>query len=401
MLSLSSDVSFHFELLRVLSNARYSGADVGEVLQAASQITPGDFESFAVTFANLASRVHSQAEALPQKSVASRRDFYLRAATYFRAADFYLHGNPNDARINEYQIKSVDLFEKARELLSYPSERITLEADGFKIPAIIYRPGADRSKPLPTMIMASGFDGSQEELMHVHGFAALERGYNLITYEGPGQPTVLREQNLGFIAEWEKAVTPVVDFAISQPDVDASKIGLLGVSMGGYLAVRAAAFDHRIAAVIANDAVYDVYATFVQGTPPKLLGLLENGQTEEYDRIIFESGAMQQASTSTRWGFEHGLYSFRTSSPAALLQRTKKMTLKGLADKVKCPVWLGNAEHDEFFKGQPEQAKEALGDKGKLVTLTMEDAAGHHCHLGATVLLNQIVFDWFDEVTSN
>lgn len=76
------------------------------------------------------------------------------------------------------------------------------------------------------------------------------------------------------------------------------------------------------------------------------------------------------------------------------------MTLEGVADQVECPVWLGKAEHDEFFQGQPEQAKEALGDKGELVTLTMDDAAGHHCHLGATVLLNQIVFDWFNNVTS-
>lgn len=400
MLPLSSDVSFHFETLRVLSSARYYGADVGEVLQAAAEITPGDFQSFAAAFSKLANRVYLQAESLPEKYTVSRRDFYFRAATYFRAAEFYLHGNQSDPRINEYLVKAFDSFEKARKLLDYPSERITLDADGFKIPAVIYRPGHDRSTPRPTMIMGNGFDGSQEELLHMHGFAALERGYNVITYEGPGQPTVLREQNLGFIVEWEKVVTPVVDFAISQADVDASKIGLIGVSMAGFLAVRAAAFEHRLAAVITNDAVYNVYSAFTKMTPPALLELLEAGQTETYDNIVLEALADGKLPTTGQWGLEQGLWAFRTSSPSVVLQRAQAMTLEGVADQVECPVWLGKAEHDEFFQGQPEQAKEALGDKGELVTLTMDDAAGHHCHLGATVLLNQIVFDWFNNVTS-
>lgn len=236
--------------------------------------------------------------------------------------------------------------------------------------------------------------------MHIHGFAVLERGYNLITFEGPGQPTVLREQNLGFIADWERVVTPVVDFAVSQPDIDDSKIGLLGISMGGYLAVRAAAFEPRISAVIANDAVYDVREAFVKLMPPEWKALLEGGRFDEFDQVVRGFLASGKAPTTFRWGTDQGLWSFRVSTSSAFFEAVKGMTLDGVADKVKCPVWLGKAEHDEFFQGQPEKAKEALGDKGKLVELTMDDAAGHHCHLGATVLLNQVIYDWFDEVTS-
>lgn len=81
-----------------------------------------------------------------------------------------------------------------------------------------------------------------EEMLHINGFAALSRGYNVILYEGPGQPTVRRSQNLGFIADWERVGTPVVDFAVARPEVDAEKLVLYGYSMGGGLCVRAAAF---------------------------------------------------------------------------------------------------------------------------------------------------------------
>lgn len=80
------------------------------------------------------------------------------------------------------------------------------------------------------------------------------------------------------------------------------------------------------------------------------------------------------------------------------INRTKKMTLKGLEEKIKCPIWVRLAEEDLFFKGQPEKVKEALGEKATLVTLTMEDAAGQHCHIGALALMNQHVMDWFQNV---
>ncbi|RKL01743.1 hypothetical protein BFJ71_g5072 [Fusarium oxysporum] len=89
------------------------------------------------------------------------------------------------------------------------------------------------------------------------GKAILERGMNVITYEGPGQPTVRRKQNLGFIHEWEKVVTPVVDYLLTRPEVDPKSIGLLGYSFGGMLAPRAAAFEHRLAPVFAVDGVYE------------------------------------------------------------------------------------------------------------------------------------------------
>ena len=68
---------------------------------------------------------------------------------------------------------------------------------------------------------------------------ALERGYNCLTFEGPGQGGVIRKQNIPFRYDWEKVVTPVIDYALTRDrDIDPNKIALMGTSMGGYLAAR-------------------------------------------------------------------------------------------------------------------------------------------------------------------
>ena len=402
MLQLSPDSGFHYEILRTLAHARYYGADVGEVLQAAQDIEPGNFESFSKAFDALATRVYSQAEKIDQsKYPVSARDAYFRASNYFRAADFYLHGKSEDPRINELWTKQTDAFDKANALLSSPGHRVTFRSDGFDVNGIYYETQiGDPSAAKPTLILGNGYDGAQEEMLHVCGFAALERGYNVIAYEGPGQPTVRRQQDKGFIKEWEKVITPIVDFLEKRPEVDNKRIGLMGYSMGGWLCLRAAAFEHRVAAAIAVDGVYSVGEAYSNMLPPPWTALREKGDTQGLDFAIKDFLGNPKASTGLRWGVEQGLWSFNLTSPSEYLDRTDLMTLEGIADGIKCPVWVGEAGDDEFFCGQPQKVKDALGDRATLVKLGMEDAAGHHCHVGAGVLMNQIVFDWFEDIVS-
>jgi len=123
--------------------------------------------------------------------------------------------------------------------------------------------------------------------MHTCGFAALERGYNVLTYEGPGQPTVRREQKLGFIHDWERALKPVVDRALTRPEIDARQLASIGISMGGYLAGRAAAFEPRLEATILIDGVAEMFSTFSAGVPPELLSMLDDeASRDRFDALI-------------------------------------------------------------------------------------------------------------------
>lgn len=385
MLKLSSDDTFHFEIMRVLSAARYAGADIAEVLAAAGDIEPGNFESWYKQFHKLAERVESS---LSRNCIGVSGSLDARCplsgCKLLQGGGFFLHGNPSDPRINELWTCQTEAFSRAISLLPVAGERLTLQGTGFQIPAIFYR-ASDYDAARPTLLMCNGYDGSQEEMLHVSGLAAFERGINVITFEGPGQPSVRRKQDLGFIADWERVVTPVVDLCEALPEVDMSRVGLLGYSMGGFLAARAAAFEHRLAAVIYIDGVYDVYQSFTSALPPTLLTMLDLG-----DKKRFNDGMERaiNAYTKMRWAVEQGLWSFKAASAFDLVKQAEGMSLRGLADRIVCPVLVCDAEHDRFFQGQPKQLATALGTRATLHLFTAADAAGEHCHVGASALIS-------------
>ena len=91
------------------------------------------------------------------------------------------------------------------------------------------------------------------------------RGYDCLTFDGPGQGNALWKQGLHFRPDWERVITPVVDFALNRPGVDPKRIAIQGISQGGYWVPRAVAFEKRIAAAIADPGVVDVSASPLSG----------------------------------------------------------------------------------------------------------------------------------------
>lgn len=275
MYPLSNDTEFAFMLEATLSLWNNFGANTGEVLRAASQIIPGDFDSWYKEFMFLADRIHDKAEAINAKRFpVSPREAYFRSATYYRAASNFLYTNLSDPRIYSVWNSALGDFDKAISLLPVPAERVNIiSATNFTVPAIFYStqssvniPGDQQQNPShvtkrPTVMVGSGYDGSQEELYHSVGREILDRGWNFIKYEGPGQPTVRRQQGLGFIPEWWEVDTPVVDYLTKRHDVDTDKIALIVVSFGGTLAPLAASREHRLSAVVAIDGLTDFFSS--------------------------------------------------------------------------------------------------------------------------------------------
>ena len=279
-------------------------------------------------------------------------------------------------------------------MMDIPPVWETVQADSFKVPFIFFRASKD-SSPRPTMIIGNGLDGSMEEMIHMHGLQAMERGYNVVLYEGPGQPSVRRQQNIGFIHDWERAVTPIVDYLVAQPCVQQDRIILIGKSLGGYLAARAAAFEKRLAAVILIDGVYDLY----QG-----IGRMIGTDAMEYERKGDEEGFKQACqrvmanSVNLEWLINQFCWAC-IATPYQVMQLLKKMTLRGIEDRITCPVFIAGAENDLFDDiDQPGQTKHALGDKAYLKRFTAREAADAHCHVGATAFCNQVIFAWLSTV---
>jgi pimeloyl-ACP methyl ester carboxylesterase len=115
-------------------------------------------------------------------------------------------------------------------------------------------------------VFFGGYDSTLEELYFVLPAAAPQRGYSVLTFEGPGQGGALREQGLTFTHEWEKPTSAVLNEFLAHHDRP-PKIILVGMSMGGFLAPRAAAFDDRVDGVVAFDVFYDLSETVRRYVP--------------------------------------------------------------------------------------------------------------------------------------
>ena len=270
------DTSFWYETQRTLGHTAYGGADVGEVLTTAQAITAGDYDSWHDEWLATADRVAAEAEKmLANGHRISARDGLMRANNYYRTAEFYLHGNPDDPRIDHAYDRARECFHTAATLFDPPIEAVEIPYENTVLHGYFYRgagagPGRDQDTPRPTIIMHSGFDGTCEELHWSGAAAAQERGYHVLTFDGPGQPAARRFDGLVFRPDWENVVTPVLDWLLTRPGpsvADPNRVALLGLSMGGLLAPRAAAFEHRLAACVAMDGVYDLGITVTNNMP--------------------------------------------------------------------------------------------------------------------------------------
>ncbi|KAH7349787.1 Alpha/Beta hydrolase protein [Plectosphaerella cucumerina] len=394
---LSEDGSFHFELLFTLGNTVFGAGDVNDVLAAAKHIEAGNFTSWLETFYALAEQTKKQAEDADNAyDPVNVREAWFAAANYYRQADFYNRADWTDPRINGFWLEQRAAFDKALAALPIPGERIQIPTDNFTIEAIWYSAAADRVKR-PTLIIGNGYDASQEDSYHAFVVPALARGWNVITYEGPGQPTVRRNDDIGFIPDWEKVLTPVIDELLIRKGcfVDRDRLVLVGISMGGYLAARAAAFEPRIKALVLNGGVWDVYEGYSAQLTPDLMELLAAGKQEEFDEAALPLLDSPEVPAGVRWGLAHGLWCFKQPSPYLWLKSLQQYTLEGVADNINVPVLVIDSELEGFFAGQPKVVKDALGDKATYKFFN--GTAGYHVQVGAGQEWSRYQFAWLNK----
>ncbi|RJQ70511.1 alpha/beta hydrolase [Pseudonocardiaceae bacterium YIM PH 21723] len=392
---LFENESFSFEALRAAGFANYDGADLGEILMTAGAIADGDEAGWLREWKALAERVRTQAEkSLAAGHAVSAREAFLRASNYYRTAEFFRRENPaTDPAVKLLSEASRKAFVSAIELFDTPVEQVAIPYEDTTLPGYLFLVD-DSGTPRPTIIYNNGFDSTAEESYFVVAAAALRRGYNVLAFDGPGQGAVIREQGLTFRPDWEAVITPVVDFALTRPEVAPDAITLFGYSLGGYLVARAAAFEQRIAAIILDDGVYDFHGAYASSMPEFLMGWIESGN--DYAAIPTLSMIMF-ASTQVRWALNNGTWVLGAESIADSVRKTRAFTLDGVADQITCPALILDAENDQFFRGQPQLVEKALVNAPTtLVTLTEAEGAGEHCHMGAMARFHQETFDWLD-----
>lgn len=397
------DPSLYFEFMRIIGKTTEHGADIGESIYTAKQVSENGnlmetLKSWHDQWKKLAERIEKIGyDCLAKGHKISARDAYLRATEYYRTAEFFLHtpDKSNEKEINYLSKKWHECFDHVINLSGLKIEKINIPYQNTTLPGY-YIKGISKEKTAPTLIMHSGFDGTAEELIVFYGFDAVRRGYNFLVFEGPGQGRVVREQKLFFRPDWEKVVTPVVDFALTKKETDPKRIALYGVSMGGYLAPRAAAYEHRLAACIANGGIYDVFEANISGsnlTKEQAVDIILH-QPEMVDQMSYQA---MKFDVQQYWGINHGMWAFGVNRPSKVLEKEIDYNLSSCVDKITCPTLVIDVDNEQFFASQAQKLFNALTCPKTLIVFKKEEGADLHCQIGAQLLSNQRIFDWLDE----
>lgn len=349
--------------------ALMAGGQFGQMARGLARLREGaaDAEAWDEAWGELASQDERQAEL-------DLRDGYRRSAgvRYLRAAEYRLSGErqmpPGAAKLDTYK-KALTSFVKAIELMPIPLERVEIDSPDGILPGYIIP--AHTGKAAPIVIFYSGFDVVKEML---YGFIREEfahRGISCLVVDTPGVGEPLRLRNVPSRPDYEVPTAAIVDYLETRPDVDASRIGIMGISLGGYYAPRGAAFEPRIKACVAWGAIWDYGAIWQR-------------------RVAKQSQATPTPHFQLPWVMG-------TKTMEEALERVKQFTLADSLPHLKQPFLILHGEHD---LGIPlEEAQKAFNAAGsadkKLRVFTIAEGGAEHCQADEPDPARQLVVDWF------
>jgi dienelactone hydrolase len=385
--------AFDYQALRAMAYTTYGGAEPGEVLATVDRIRDGDTESWHTEWRRTAERVHRAADVARDAGQSRTARFaYLRAHTYYRTAEFFL--DPDDPRRRPTYERSRETFRDGTALLDAPPDVVEIPYEGTTLPGYLFVP-PDADGPLPTVVCLGGFDSLAEELYFLCGVPeALARGYAVVLFDGPGQGAPLRYQGLTARPDWEHVVGPVVEFLAGVQRVDRTRIGLVGVSFGGYYAPRAAAFDGRIAACVAFDHMHDLWRASASESP-RLAAMLLRAPDSLVNGLAALGGRF---SVDARWMLGNARWVFDVDTAADLQRTLRRYSLADDAGRIACPMLVLAGEDDHFVPlGLAQEFVDALTAPTTLRVFTTDEGAGEHCQVGNLRLATGVIYDWLDE----
>src|SRR5215475_4218256 len=385
---------FDGQFLRALDYAPL-GAQIGEAWAVAAQIKPGDTESWYKAWSDYADRLYSVATtSLTAGHQVSARNAFLRASNYYRSSYIFMFALPVDPRVIETYDKQTDAFQKATALFDPPIEILRIPYENTTLPGYFIKPDASKV-PRKTLLCTGGYDGTCEELFFSTADGALKRGYNVLTFDGPGQGGALVKQKMPMRADWEKVVTPVVDYLCTRQDVDSARIALYGGSFGGYLAPRAAAFEHRLAACIADAALFDPAALSKKMFPPNIANALARNDVAVLEAFFNKL----REDTTQRFILGRGMWVHGATTPWEYLKMFEAYSLADIASNIQCPTFVDEAENDRR-RGGGRDLYNALRCPKEYVLFATSEGDGEHCEAGAREVFFQKMFDWLDPIVA-
>ncbi len=369
---LHPDIGVNFQMNRWIS---YLG---NEALEDMREIAPTlkDYPSYVQAFLTLGDKALKQGRE-------------LHAAYYYRSAEFFMWSN--DPRKKPTRDRFLQLALEWWGIKDSDRFVIPCEHDSyvFYLPAYRFTP----DQPKGTLVIFGGSDSCIEEFFPIL-MVLVERGYDIVLFEGPGQGRVLAEQQIPLIPDWHKPVKAVLDY------FKLEDVTLIGISMGGYMVLETAAFEPRVKRAIAWDVLFNSYNLWLGKLEPAervLVKLLLRLQAASILNALM--GQAMKKSMVVDWGVHQSMYLLGVKTPFEYLQKLKIFNKGDYFHLIKQDVLLMAGTEDfgipvEQFYRQIEALKNVRSLTARL--FTREEQAQNHCQVGNLELALDVIVNWIE-----
>ena len=362
--------------INMMGSAAYGGSDIGElhkIGQLLKDKAPEDDDAWFDACASVADGVRGYAE----KWEAGGHRFsaahaYLRACNYYQMAERFR--TPKDEKALAVYRTAVDCFHRHAKLTDVRIEIVEVPFEGGSLPGYFVHAQNTKTDRAPCVVFFDGLDVTKE-IQFVRGVPDLiKRGISVLVMDGPGTGEAIRFRGQYLRHDYEAAGGACIDYLEKRRDVDAKKIGVVAISLGGYYAPRCASMEPRFAACIAWGAIWDYHATWKKRIDAKF-------------------------KTSLSVPGHHITWILGVDTLEEALKKLEPFRLDGVVQKMRCPFLLVHGAEDEQIPLEHAQALfDAVGSKDKTFRVfTAEEGGAQHCQRDYLPLVVATMWDWFED----
>lgn len=368
-------------LLIGLNMAPWGGAEIGEVNRIGLRLRKfiGDDDAWFREWVHEARIVEDRGrERIAEGFVQSGAQYLQRACAYYHVGERFLQ--PKSKEGYDAYMRGVSCLRDAAKYIKRPRlDHVEIPFQGTSLPAIyVHAQPANGSGKVPAMVFFDGLDVTKE-IQYFKGVADLvARGIACLIVDGPGNGESIRFRKLYLRPDTEHYAIPAFDWLAARPEIDAKRIGIMAISLGGYYAPRAAAFEQRFACCIAWGAQWDYQKIW----------------RERFERLA------QAITPALSVASQHILWVLNASSQEDALEKLEPFKLDGVVQRITCPFLMLHGEGDEQIPlSEAQKCFDAVGSKQKTLKVFTRDEGGyHHCQIDNQSICSAYMWDWLERV---
>ncbi|AVQ38558.1 alpha/beta hydrolase [Clostridium botulinum] len=321
---------------------------------------------------------------------ANREERIKEAIAYYRMSEFFMYDGDID-KVKYYKLATDMFYDYYKEYFEDGTViKYEVPYDEGKLP-VLYTKAVGEKKD--TILLHGGNDSYMEELFFPMLYFA-EQGFDVYLFEGPGQGGVMRTQGKHFTYKWERPVTAVLDY------LDIDDVTIIGASLGGMLAPRAAAYEKRIKRVIAW-SIFPNFLSVILSTfhnwHEKLVKILIKFHIGFIFNLAFKIGAKKDPTVD--WAIKHGMYAYNAKSPYDYIIKLNKFQIIDVANLIDQDVLVIGANKDHFINYKLfNEELDSLTNVHSLTfgLFTEKESASNHCNMGNTKLTLDTMINWIE-----